>query len=69
MNDEEIRNEIKILSAQVKSLRLASNLTQKELIQRSGVAKRTLQRFENGESMSVETLLKILSVFGKTIKI
>lgn len=41
--------------------RLAQNVTQEQLAEKSGVSLRTLKRLEKGENSSLETLIKVLS--------
>lgn len=59
-------NEIimKELGQRMQDIRIAMNLTQAEMADRSGVALRTVARIENGESVKAESVLNILRVLG-----
>lgn len=50
--------------SKIKQVRLRRNLTQTELALESGVAKRTIERFEKGASIQVTSLVRILRVLG-----
>lgn len=60
-NNETIMRE---LGQRIKDNRIAMNLTQEEMADRSGVALRTVARIENGEGVKVESVLNILRVLG-----
>ena len=55
---------MKELGQRMQDIRIAMNLTQAEMADRSGVALRTVARIENGESVKVESVLNILRVLG-----
>ncbi len=55
-----IEADIKELGSWVARTRIQNQITQAELANRCGVAKRTLERFEQGESIGLSTFLKIL---------
>lgn len=59
-------NEIimKELGQRMQDIRIAMNLTQAEMADRSGVALRTVARIENGEGVNAESVLNILRVLG-----
>lgn len=61
MSDPAILEEI---SKRFKELRLRKNIQQKELSKYAGVAIGTLRRFENGEPISTENLIKIMRGLG-----
>lgn len=48
------------LSGQLKEIRLTRNLTQAQLAQVSGVALATIKRLENGQSITLNTFIRIL---------
>jgi len=52
------------LAENLRERRLAMNLTQKGLAERSGVALPTLRKFEQKGAISLESLLKLLMVLG-----
>ncbi len=53
-----------LVSGAARARRLALNITQKELSNRSGVALATLKRFENGETASFATVLAVAEALG-----
>jgi len=59
-------NEIvmKELGQRIQDIRIAMNLTQAQMADRSGVGLRTVARIENGEGVKVESVLNILRVLG-----
>lgn len=61
MSDPAILQE---LSRRFRELRLKKNIQQKELSGLSGVAIGTIRRFENGETVSTENLIKIMRGLG-----
>lgn len=54
------------IAAAAKARRLAVNLTQMGLAQRSGVSLGTLKKFERSGKISFESLLKIAMALGAT---
>jgi transcriptional regulator with XRE-family HTH domain len=44
--------------------RLAENLSQAQLAEEAGVARRTITRLENGEGVSLETLIRVMRALG-----
>lgn len=52
------------LGQRIQDNRIAMNLTQAQMAERSGVALRTVVRIENGESVKVESVLNILRALG-----
>jgi transcriptional regulator with XRE-family HTH domain len=49
-----------MLHEQIKQARIEHGLTQSELARRAGIPRDRLRQFENGENITVETLMKIL---------
>lgn len=52
------------LGERVARLRLARNLTQAQVAREAGIAVSSLKRMEAGGNTSLETLLRVLGVFG-----
>lgn len=52
------------LGRKIKDYRIASELTQQDLEDRTGVSKRSISRLEQGESVQVDNLFKILLCLG-----
>lgn len=52
------------IAEQVRAKRLAMNLTQEGLAERSGVALPTLRKFEQKGSISLESFVKLLMIVG-----
>ena len=48
------------LYGQLKRIRLSRNFTQTQLAQKSGVAFRTVKRLEGGQSVSLNTFIRVL---------
>jgi transcriptional regulator with XRE-family HTH domain len=46
--------------------RINANLTQAQLAQEAGIAKRTLERLESGASAELVTLIRVLRALGET---
>lgn len=62
------RRQTVFIGSKIRQLRKERSLTQAELAQRIGVQQSDLCRMENGEyKVSLDTLFKILSVFGMDI--
>lgn len=53
-----------MIAKYIKTNRIRLKKTQKDLAEESGVSLMTLRRAENGEVLSLETLVAILEVFG-----
>ena len=58
---KEVRQEF---AARAKERRLALNISQQELAERSGVSLGSIKRFENSGLISLSSLLEIALVFG-----
>ena len=62
------RRQVIFVGSKIRALRKDRSLTQSSLAQRIGVQQSDLCRMENGEyKVSLETLFKILTVFGMDI--
>lgn len=48
------------LGQRLVQLRLARNVNQQEIAREAGVSRRTVTRLENGESVSLDTLLRVM---------
>ncbi len=53
-----------VLGRRLEGLRLARNLTQRQLADEAGVSLRTIGRLEKGEGVSLDTFLRVLSALG-----
>lgn len=53
------------LGENLKALRLSRNIDQRVLAERAGVSPRALQRLENGEGSSLNTLIKVIRALGR----
>ncbi|WP_022768279.1 helix-turn-helix domain-containing protein [Butyrivibrio sp. NC2007] len=51
------------ISRRMKRLRIESSITQKELSSITGLSLRSIQRFENGEDISLDNFLKLSVAF------
>ena len=52
------------LCKRLEAVRLDKNINQTELAQRAGVSRRTISRMENGQGISLETLIRVLRALG-----
>jgi transcriptional regulator with XRE-family HTH domain len=52
------------LGHRLESTRLQQNISQAQLAEAAGVSRRTITRLENGEGISVETLIRIMRALG-----
>ena len=52
------------LGERLRLYRIAMNVTQKELADRSGVSDKSIVRLEKGQSVSLENLIRILNALG-----
>ena len=55
---------IKELGQKVKTYRIVNEMSQQDLEDKSGVSKRSISRLEQGESVQVDNLFKILLALG-----
>ncbi|GHV12876.1 transcriptional regulator [Fibrobacterales bacterium] len=60
---------MKEIGARLAHLRVTANLTQELLAEDAGVAKRTLERLENGESVQLTNFIRILRALDLTSKL
>ena len=58
------RTRISELGKKLKAYRIMKELSQQELASKTGVSLRSISRLEQGESVQLETLFKILSALG-----
>ena len=52
------------LANKIKVYRIMKNLSQQDLSDKTGVSKKSISRLEQGESVQVETLFKVLVALG-----
>ncbi len=52
------------LGRRVEAARLAANISQAQLAAEAGIARRTVSRLENGEGVSLQTLIRVLRALG-----
>ncbi len=52
------------LSRQLEDIRLARNMTQKQLAQEAGISLRTVSRIAKGEGSSFDTIIRVMSALG-----
>jgi transcriptional regulator with XRE-family HTH domain len=52
------------LGRRIEALRLGRNLQQSELAREAGVSRRTITRLESGQSVSLDTLLRVMRALG-----
>lgn len=62
--DENNQTIMREMGQRVQDSRIAMNMTQTQMAERSGVALRTVSRIENGESVNFENILNVLRVLG-----
>lgn len=55
---------ITVLGQRIKAYRIACEMSQQDLEDKSGVSKRSISRLEQGESIQMDNLFKILIVLG-----
>ena len=55
---------IKELGQKIKSYRILNDMSQQDLEDNSGVSKRSISRLEQGESVQVDNLFKIIMALG-----
>jgi transcriptional regulator with XRE-family HTH domain len=61
LSDRAISSE---LGSRLKHLRLERNLDQRTLAEEAGVSRTTVQRMEEGESVTVTSLLRVMRILG-----
>jgi len=52
------------LCKQLENIRLARNMTQAQLAAEAGVSLRTIGRMEQGQGVSLDTFIRVLTAFG-----
>lgn len=52
------------LGHRIEALRLSRNIQQFQLADEAGVSRRTITRLENGQSVSLDTLLRVMRALG-----
>jgi transcriptional regulator with XRE-family HTH domain len=52
------------LGRRIEALRLGRNIQQSQLAREAGVSRRTITRLESGESVSLDTLLRVMRALG-----
>jgi len=52
------------LGEQLEKLRLSKNINQTILAEEAGVSRRTITRLENGEGISLDTLIRVMRALG-----
>jgi transcriptional regulator with XRE-family HTH domain len=52
------------LCGRLQRIRLARNMTQAQLAREAGVSTRTIRRMENGEGISLDTLIRVMTALG-----
>jgi len=52
------------LGRRLEALRLGRNIQQSQLANEAGVSRRTITRLESGQSVSVDTLLRVMRALG-----
>lgn len=48
------------IGRRIEAIRLGGNISQSQLASEAGISRRTITRLENGEGISVETLIRIM---------
>lgn len=59
-NKKDYREYIRELGQKIKTYRIMKEMSQQDLEDKTGVSKRSISRLEQGESVQVDTLFKIL---------
>jgi len=52
------------LGRRIEALRLGRNIQQSQLATEAGVSRRTITRLESGQSVSIDTLLRVMRALG-----
>lgn len=63
-NQKNYREYIKDLGRKIKDYRIMSDMSQQDLEDKTGVSKRSISRLEQGESVQLDNLFKILLALG-----
>ena len=59
-NTMDSNNALKELAVRFRQHRVSSNISQKELAEKTGVSLKTIQRFEKGEEIGLSTFVKLM---------
>lgn len=54
----------KMLGQRLLEIRLARNINQTDLAEEAGISRRTMTRLENGEGVSLDTLIRVMRALG-----
>ncbi len=54
----------KMLGQHLLEIRLARNINQSDLAEEAGISRRTMTRLENGEGVSLDTLIRVMRALG-----
>lgn len=54
----------KMLGQLLLEIRLARNINQTDLAEEAGISRRTMTRLENGDGVSLDTLIRVMSALG-----
>jgi transcriptional regulator with XRE-family HTH domain len=54
----------KMLGRRLLEIRLARNINQTDLAEEAGISRRTMTRLENGEGVSLDTLIRVMRALG-----
>lgn len=60
MNNSSTETIIRELGKKIKLYRIMKEMTQQDLVDRTGISKRSISRLEQGESVNVDILFKVL---------
>jgi transcriptional regulator with XRE-family HTH domain len=52
------------IGRRLEALRLAANVSQAEVAAEAGISRRTMTRLENGEGVSLDTLIRVMRALG-----
>ncbi|MBN1331704.1 helix-turn-helix transcriptional regulator [Candidatus Dojkabacteria bacterium] len=66
---EEISSKLLELAFKIKRIRHEHTITVRELSEITGISSRTIWRLENGKTVKLESLIKMLYVFGCDLRI
>ena len=63
-NKKDYKEYIRDLGQKIKTYRIMNEMSQQDLEDKTGVSKRSISRLEQGESVQLDTLFKILLALG-----
>lgn len=58
------KNYLKCIGERIRQYRINENMTQQELAEQTGISVRTISRFEQGASIQLDALIKILDALN-----